>query len=39
MGLGLSYAGTDKEEINELLLPILSDMSQSMVILQFEYHG
>ncbi|SPN99584.1 probable 26S proteasome regulatory particle chain [Cephalotrichum gorgonifer] len=32
MGLGLSYAGSNKEEILELLLPIIQDSSQSMQI-------
>lgn len=30
MGLGLSYAGTDKEELLELLLPIVEDTSLDM---------
>ncbi|OAA64029.1 26S proteasome regulatory subunit rpn1 [Cordyceps fumosorosea ARSEF 2679] len=30
MGLGLSYAGSNKEELLEHLLPIVSDSSQSM---------
>ncbi|KAK3180447.1 proteasome regulatory particle base subunit [Lecanicillium sp. MT-2017a] len=32
MGLGLSYAGSNKEELLELLLPIISDSSQDMQI-------
>ncbi|KAM4057033.1 proteasome/cyclosome repeat domain-containing protein [Hirsutella rhossiliensis] len=32
MGLGLSYAGSNKEELLELLLPIISDSSQEMQI-------
>lgn len=32
MGLGLSYAGSGKEDVLELLLPIISDSSQSMQI-------
>ncbi|KAG5943175.1 proteasome regulatory particle base subunit [Claviceps monticola] len=30
MGLGLSYAGSNKEEVLELLLPIIGDSSQEM---------
>ena len=32
MGLGLSYAGSNKEELLELLLPIITDASQDMQI-------
>ena len=32
MGLGLSYAGSNKEDLLELLLPIIQDSSQSMQI-------
>lgn len=32
MGLGLSYAGSNKDDILELLLPIIQDSSQSMQI-------
>lgn len=32
MGLGLAYAGSNKEDVLELLLPILSDSSQDMQI-------
>ncbi|KAH7150067.1 26S proteasome regulatory subunit rpn1 [Dactylonectria estremocensis] len=32
MGLGLSYAGSNKEDVLELLLPIISDSSQDMQI-------
>lgn len=32
MGLGLAYAGSNKEEVLELLLPIISDSSQEMQI-------
>lgn len=32
MGLGLAYAGSQKEEILEVLLPIVSDSSQDMQI-------
>ena len=32
MGLGLSYAGSNKEELLEFLLPIIQDPSQSMQI-------
>ncbi|CAM1511577.1 Fc.00g090900.m01.CDS01 [Cosmosporella sp. VM-42] len=32
MGLGLCYAGSNKEELLELLLPIVSDSSQDMQI-------
>ncbi|KAF4126599.1 26S proteasome regulatory subunit N1 [Geosmithia morbida] len=32
MGLGLSYAGSNKEDVLELLLPLISDSSQSMQI-------
>jgi 26S proteasome regulatory subunit N1 len=32
MGLGLSYAGSNKEELLELLLPIVQDSSQPMQI-------
>lgn len=32
MGLGLSYAGSNKEDVLELLLPIIQDSSQSMQI-------
>ncbi len=32
MGLGLSYAGSNKEELLELLLPIITDASQEMQI-------
>ncbi|KGQ03135.1 26S proteasome regulatory subunit rpn-1 [Beauveria bassiana D1-5] len=32
MGLGLSYAGSNKEELLELFLPIISDSSQDMQI-------
>lgn len=32
MGLGLSYAGSKKEDVLELLLPIVSDPSQEMQI-------
>lgn len=31
MGLGLSYAGTEKEDVNEIIMPILSDSSQGLV--------
>ncbi|CEO95240.1 26S proteasome non-ATPase regulatory subunit 2 like protein [Plasmodiophora brassicae] len=30
MGLGLSYAGTEKEDVNEIIMPILSDSSQGL---------
>ncbi|KAH7017333.1 armadillo-type protein [Ilyonectria destructans] len=32
MGLGLSYAGSNKEDVLELLLPIISDSTQDMQI-------
>ncbi|CAG9936980.1 unnamed protein product [Clonostachys rosea f. rosea IK726] len=32
LGLGLSYAGSDKEDLLELLVPIISDSSESMQI-------
>ncbi|CAI4210616.1 unnamed protein product [Parascedosporium putredinis] len=32
MGLGLSYAGSNKDDVLELLLPIIQDSSQSMQI-------
>ncbi|PKS08980.1 hypothetical protein jhhlp_003593 [Lomentospora prolificans] len=32
IGLGLSYAGSNKEDVLELLLPIIQDSSQSMQI-------
>jgi 26S proteasome regulatory subunit N1 len=32
MGLGLSYAGSNKEDLMELLLPIITDSSQDMQI-------
>ncbi|KAK9422677.1 putative 26S proteasome regulatory subunit [Seiridium unicorne] len=32
MGLGLSYAGSQKEEVLEILLPIITDSSQDMQI-------
>ncbi|QPG94974.1 proteasome regulatory particle base subunit [Epichloe festucae Fl1] len=32
MGLGLSYAGSNKEELLEILLPVISDASQDMQI-------
>ncbi|KAG5922286.1 proteasome regulatory particle base subunit [Claviceps africana] len=32
MGLGLSYAGSNKEDVSDILLPIISDASQEMQI-------